>query len=105
MTEADRRLELDAKLREILGSNNVYFQPPETMKLQFPCIIYSKNAPNIRHANDGIYTFKQSYSVMVADKNPESEIPMNLIKSLQYCRIDSNFTKDHMNQTKLTLFY
>ena len=37
-----RRLELDADLRALLGSTNVYFQPPETKKLKYPCFIYER---------------------------------------------------------------
>ena len=38
----DRRLQLHEELCSVLGSRNVYFQPPETIKLTYPCIIYSK---------------------------------------------------------------
>ena len=35
------RLELDEELVKILGSKNVYFQPPESLKLNYPAIVYS----------------------------------------------------------------
>lgn len=105
MTEPERRVELQLKLEAILGSKNVYFQPPETMKLNYPCIIYFKNAPLARYANDAIYKRKQSYTVTVVDKNPDSELGYMISDSFQYCKIDSNYKSDNLNHTKLTLYY
>ena len=30
---------LGKALIELLGSNNVYFQPPESIKIDYPCIV------------------------------------------------------------------
>lgn len=35
------RLELQNKLEELLGSRHVYFQPPESVKMEYPAIKYS----------------------------------------------------------------
>ena len=40
------RIKLQAKLEELLGSRNVYYQPPETLKIEYPAIIYSKSRIN-----------------------------------------------------------
>ena len=42
------RIELQSKLEELLGSRQVYYQPPETVKMEYPAIVYSKS--NIRTA-------------------------------------------------------
>ena len=34
------RLELHALLVELLGSTNVYYEPPETLKMSYPAIRY-----------------------------------------------------------------
>lgn len=36
------RLELQSKLVELLGSKHVYYQPPESVKIEYPAIVYSK---------------------------------------------------------------
>ena len=105
MAEMSKRLELDSKFREILGSDNVYFQPPESMKINYPCIIYFKTSVPSRYANDMIYKYDQSYTVTVIDKDPDSEIPFTLMKSFQYCKLDNFYRTDNLNHTKLTLFY
>lgn len=105
MAETDRRLALDAKLREILNSSNVYFQPPPTMKMQYPCIIYNKNAYPVRYADDTVYKSKQNYSLTVVDEDPDSEIHLDILKNFQYCRVDSYYRSNNLNHTKLTLYY
>ena len=50
------RLDLHEKLVEILGSRNVYFQPPATVKMQYPCIIYKRNVMDAAYANNSKYS-------------------------------------------------
>lgn len=39
----NRRYELQAVLEGILGSGNVYFQPPENLKMRYDCIVYERS--------------------------------------------------------------
>lgn len=105
MTEMDRRIELQQKFEDILGSKKVYFQPPETMKLQYPCILYFKTSTPANYADDLIYKYKQGYTVTVVDSDPDSEIPFTLLKALPYSKIDSFYKSEGLNHTKLTIFY
>lgn len=105
MSEETKRLELDAKFREILGSGNVYFQPPETLKMQYPCIIYFKTSVPARYANNLVYSYKQGYTVTYVDKDPDAELPFTLLKTIPYTRIDSFYKSEGLNHTKLTIFY
>ena len=47
-----RRNELHEKFCDLLGSRNVYFQPPESVRLVYPCIIYRLGNFNVKHADD-----------------------------------------------------
>ena len=58
------RLELQAKLEEALGSKNVYYQPPESLKLTYPAIIYSMSGMSRKHADDQEYMKKRNASTM-----------------------------------------
>ena len=49
------RIDLQSKLEDILGSRNVYFQPPENLKIKYPAIIYSLNNINLRFADNMPY--------------------------------------------------
>lgn len=104
MSELDKRLEFDAQLRQILGSNNVYFQPPETMKLQYPCIVYFKTMVPVRYANNSPYIYRQGYTVTYIDKNPDSEVPYIILNTFRLDKIDSFYKSEGLNHTKLTIF-
>ena len=100
----DRRSELGALLRKTLGSSNVYFQPPETVKLKYPCIIYTLSGEHVRHAEGVLYFHRDKYTVNVIDKNPDSEIP-DKIRALPYCTFDRFYPADNLNHFVYTIFY
>ena len=65
------RLNLQTELETILGSRNVYYQPPESVKMKYPAIVYSrKNIDNI-FADDTVYTQNHAYELTVIDPNPD----------------------------------
>ncbi len=98
------RLDLHEILCEILGSCYVYFQPPESIKLNYPCIVYSKEQKNASHADDRKYITKNRYTVTIIDRNPDSDLPDKL-EELPYCSSDRNFVADNLNHFVYSLYY
>jgi hypothetical protein len=99
------RLELQALLEELLGSENVYFQPPENVKLQYPCIVYKRGfIERTEYANDKPYQQRIRYALTIIDKNPDSEIPSK-IAALPMCIFERHFTSDNLNHDIYNLYY
>lgn len=98
-----RQRELQKTFEELLGTRNVYFQPPESMKLNYPCIIYSRNIIRNLNANNKPYKIDEGFSVMYIDKDPDSEIPLKL-SSLPKCSFDRHYTADNLNHDVFTIF-
>jgi len=98
------RSDLQELLKNLLGSEHVYFQPPETVKLNYPCIIYERNRVNTRHANDAPYLLKKRYQVIVIDRDPDSEIP-DKVANLPLCSFDRFYTADNLNHDVYNLFF
>jgi hypothetical protein len=99
------RVQLQALLEDLLGSRNVYFQPPETVKLGYPCIIYSRGViGKTQFANDKPYKHAVRYSVTVIDANPDSNI-LDKIASLPMCVFERHFTKDNLHHDIYNLYY
>lgn len=98
------RLKLHELLCETLGSRQVYFQPPESVKMKYPAIVYSRNRIDNEHANDGVYMQSPSYSITVIDKNPDSEI-VERVSLLPRCRFDRHYTADNLNHDTFTIYY
>lgn len=74
MARLDRRLELDARLRRILGSNNLYFEPPASFTMHYPCIRYTRERIDTNYANNKVYLGKQRYNIMLIYYDVDSDL-------------------------------
>lgn len=101
---ARARIELQVLLEEVLGSRNVYFQPPESLKLHYPCIVYERSDLRIDRANNHLYRKKNCYTVTVIDRNPDSEI-LDRMAELEYCGFDRHFVSDNLNHDVFRLYF
>ena len=104
MTTSDNRLLLHAELVRILGSNNVYFQPPESVKIKYPAIIYSRNSINNRSASNKIYIQDHSYMVTYIDKDPESDV-VDALSTYPMSSFDRHYVADGLNHDVFTIYY
>lgn len=98
------RLELQTLLEDLLGSRNVYYQPPESVKMSYPAIVYSRYDIENNHADNNPYKQTLAYQVIVIDKNPDSEIVMK-VSRLPMCSYDRHFTSDNLNHDIFTLYF
>lgn len=98
------RLELQTKLEELLGSRNVYYQPPETVKMEYPAIKYSKSRIEVKKANDSVYSKNNRYEIIVMDRKPDNPVIDKLLE-LPYCYYDRNYKSDNLNHDVLILYY
>lgn len=99
-----RRIELQSLLEEYLGSDHVYYQPPESLKLEYPAIIYSKSRIDKRHANDSAYSMNTRYELIVVDRRPDNPVIEKLL-ALPYCSYDRPYKSDNLNHDVLTIYY
>lgn len=104
MDNLERRLKLHAILCEIMGSNNVYYQPPEDIRMKYPCIVYSHDRNEISYADNRNYIKHNRYSITLIDRDPDSGF-RDKIEELQYCTFDRYFSSDNLNHFNYTLYY
>ena len=95
---------MQSKLEELLGSRNVYYQPPESVKMEYPAIIYSKKGIRSRFANNAAYSFSNSYEIIVVDRRPDNDV-INRIMGLPYCSYDRHYIAENLNHDVLTLYF
>lgn len=98
------RADLQALFEYILESPNVYFQPPESKKLEYDCIVYSVSDRRNRHASNNAYKHDIAYEVVVIYKNPDSELPGKIAK-LPLCDFSRHYTSDNLNHDVFTLYW
>lgn len=99
-----QRLELQNLFKNLLGSSNVYFQPPPTLKLEYPCIVYKRDSIKTAFADNAPYKHTKRYQVTVIDRNPDSDIP-DKVAALPMCVFDRPYTADNLNHDVYTLFF
>ncbi len=100
----DRRLLFHEVLCDVLGSRNVYFQPPESVKMNYPAIVYNRDGIDSKHANNGVYLSQMRYSVTVIDKDPDSPI-VGKVASLPTSKFNRHYEKDNLNHDVYTIFF
>lgn len=98
------RLELHNLLEKILGSTNVYYQPPENIQMQYPAIVYYRDRIQTVNANNQPYKHDNRYHVVHIDRRPDSEVPDELAK-LPMTRHTQVFTTDNLNHNVFRLYY
>jgi hypothetical protein len=99
-----QRLELQARLVEILGSPNVYFQPPPTVQMKYPAIVYKRDNTVTQFADDAPYALKKRYLVTVIAEDPDSAIH-EAIMQMPLCVYDRFYTADNLNHDVFRLFF
>lgn len=99
------RLELHEELCSILGSRNVYFQPPPSVEMRYPAIVYTLIDIAVTHADDFPYKFTRAYNVQVIAENPDSDIHERILLHFPMTRFTRFFAMDNLNHWNLTLYY
>lgn len=98
------RADLQTLLENLLESRNVYYQPPSTLMMKYPAIVYGRSDIKNNFANDSVYKQTCAYEITVIDKNPDSEITKK-VSMLPMCRFNRNFKSDNLNHDVFTLYY
>lgn len=90
------RLGLQQKLEDILGVRHVYFQPPETLKIEYPAVIYRLSSISDRRADNCLYKDDWQYEVILVDKQPNSQY-IEKILALPKCRFGRHYVAENLN--------
>lgn len=103
MSRKTRRDKLQETLAGITGIRKAYFQPPASIQLKYPCIIYTYSNERILHANNSVYKEEDEYDVMLITKDPLPDEIMTEIRDLPYTRFSRHFVKDNLHHFSYTM--
>lgn len=104
MYTVDQRLKLQELLEEILGTRNVYFQPPANVKMNYPAIVYQRDALDSKFAGNRPYSLTKRYEVTIIDRDPDSSIP-DRVAALPLSSFSRHFVVDNLNHDVYTLYF
>lgn len=101
----NKRLQLHEKLCELIGSRNVYFQPPASVQISYPCIIYRIGNGDAKHADNMVYNYTNSYEILFITKQPNIDIIEQIITTLPMCSVSRTYVADNLNHYTFNLYY
>lgn len=100
---ADTRLNLDNELRAI--KENVYFQPPESLKLKYPCFIYNLSSITPIYADDKTYKYHRRWQITYVTQKPDDDLIEIMLSRFKMITFDRHFTSDRLNHYIFNLYY
>ena len=98
------RLELDNQLRSILGSANVYFQPPENTQMRYPCIVYNVDGVFDLFADNRKYLYDKGYMVTYIDWDPDSSV-LEALLQMPMCSYVRHYESDNLNHDVFLIYF
>jgi hypothetical protein len=90
--------------QDTAGNKHVYFQPPESVKIEYPCIIYKRDKLNADYANNQKYAHRTRYQITAIDRNPDVVWQLELF-NLPLCEHVRQFATDGLNHDIFDLYY
>lgn len=104
------RMQLQTKLQSIIGARadgkqNVYYQPPESIKLNYPCIVYKNGNVNILNADNRPYRFTQLYEITLIEKDADSLMHLKIASEFESVRVDRRFVQNNLYHTTINVYY
>lgn len=99
------RQDLQKILETLLGSRNVYYQPPENLKLKYPCIIFSRGRSDIFRADNRAYVTTKRYDIIVINTKTDSTISDKLVAELPMCTYNRSYNQNNLYYEALTLYF
>lgn len=100
----DRRVKLQQILEEILGSKNVYYQPLENVRMNYPAIRYSKESIDSEFANNSKYINTKRYQITFIDRRPDNSA-IDKILNLPLSSYDRHFISDNLHHDVIIIYY
>lgn len=97
------QLELHNELLDILP--NCYFQPPESVKLVYPCIVYQFDRLDADYSDDILYRTHKRYTLTLIDKNPNSVYFEPILNKFMYISHDRRYVADNLVHDAFVLYY
>lgn len=98
------RLELQNKLEELLGCKHVYYQAPESVKMEYPAIRYSRSRIDLNRADDTAYLKHKRYELVVISRKPDEPVIEQLLE-LPYCSFGTSYKVDNLYHDTLVLYF
>ena len=90
------RLEIQDRLELVDSNLHVYYQPPASVRLTYPAIVYRVNDYSQNWADDHLYKKDRSYLITLIHYDPDNDIVEKLLWAFPKLRFDRTYTSDNL---------
>ena len=98
-----RSQELQTVFEELLGSRNVYYNPPESVQMSYDAIVFRRSGINNTFASDSVYVqLPSTFEVTVITQDPDAPI-IEKVSKLPRCRFTTSYVADGLYHNRFTL--
>lgn len=102
---ARSREELHAKLCNIIGSRNCYFNPPADFEMCYPCMVYQLSRIDSQYADNKRYLNHIGYTVTIITEDTDSELVQKMLESDLEGRFDRSYVVDGLYHFVFTVYF
>ena len=99
---AKSRQSLSSRLHELCS--HVYFQPPSSIKLTYPCIIYDLEKMAVKYADNAPYALYDMYSIKYITRDPD-DLTRNQIVMLPLCSYERDYVSDNLYHHQFRIYW
>ena len=98
--------DLQAILQEIMGDDGkAYFQPPENLKLHYPCIVFDRSGARIARADNISYRTTKSYTITLITKSADNDKYLDKLLELPMLTFDREFITDGLVHEVFSIYF
>ena len=98
------RIELHNILTNIMNSNNVYYQPPESIQMVYPAIRYYRSDIESIYADNKKYKNSKRYTIVVISKKPDNQTIERLLE-LPMSSFENSYVSNNLYHDVVSLYY
>ena len=98
--------ELQEVLQDIMGdAGKAYFQPPENLKIKYPCIVFERTNALTNYADNKPYQITKQYTVTLISKTSDNDEFLDKLLALPMCTYDRQFTNDNLVHDVFSIYF
>ena len=100
-----KRVDIQEKFKFLLGSNNVYYQPPANLKMKYPAIVYSLDGLDVKRFDNTRLINKNCFSVTHIYRNESENLVETMLTNFEYISFDNRSIVDGIYNDHYTIYW
>lgn len=104
------RMDLHTELKNLFENYPkkvwLYYQPPSTIKMHYPCIVYNRDVDKVFSADNGYWSSTRKYVLTCVTDDPDSDMLDMIVRHFPMCRPSTSpYVMDNLYHFVASLYY